>query len=88
MPKSYVEVGCSNTNVMGEEHQFLHLCQQSKKESEVGKMGSSNEVCKLRWQPLVSKGGLCTLFLECFVTGKDIFKLKIPEDCKMQLKHY
>ena len=69
MLKSYVEVCSSNRNVMGKNISFSHFSEQSKKESRVGKMGSSNEACKHRWQPLVSRGDLCIHFLEHVVTG-------------------
>ena len=69
MPKSYVEVGSSNRNVMGKNISFFHFSEQSKKESGVGKSGSSNEACKRRWQPLVSRGDLCIHVLEHIVTG-------------------
>ena len=63
MPKGYVEVGCSNSNVIGKNISFCIFANRvPKKESEVGKMGSSNEVCKRRWQPMHT-------FLERFVTA-------------------
>ena len=37
MPKSYVEVGSCNRNVMGKNISFFHFSEQSKKESGVGK---------------------------------------------------
>ena len=69
MPKSYVEVGSSNCNVMGKNISFFHFSEQSKKERGWEKMGSSTEACKRRWQPLVSRGDLCIHVLEHVVTG-------------------
>ena len=70
MPKSYVEVGCSNRNVMGKNISFCILANRVKKKARWGKWVQAMRHVKCRWQPLVSKGDLCIHFLKILLQDR------------------
>ena len=69
MPKSYVEVGCSNRNVMGKNISFCILANRVKKKARWGKWVQAMRRVNADGSPWYPKGTYAYIFLEDFVTG-------------------
>ena len=69
MPKSYVEVGCSNNNVKGKSISFCIFANRIKKKARWGKWVQTMRRVNADGSPWYLKGIYAYIFLERFVTG-------------------
>ena len=68
MPKSYVEVGCSNRNVMGKNISFRIFANRVKKKARWGKWVQAMRRVSADGSPWYPEGTYAYIFLEHLVT--------------------